>query len=213
MPSSLLGTFSDLTHVDWTDTRHQLWSNATKFRQRNIYMDLHVTGDLKQCALPDIVSLVRDDGDAHACIFVNFKSETSKWALELEDLFADELLRVGVLQINGDMDKHEKIAFVRLFTTCIRMGGYRPRVLVATAAANTGIDQPKLVWVLRVGFPRCLSTLLQERGRNARLASLAGMFAVFTNWKMFVKLLLCVLLRKCMQGRRRWLLLMCCSST
>ena len=71
-----------------------------------------------------------------------------------------------VVQINGDQDKHEKFAYTKLFTDSIKMNDYNPRVLVATAAANTGIDQVLVKWVLTVGLPRCLTTLLQERGRS-----------------------------------------------
>ena len=92
------------------------------------------------------------------------------------------------------MDKHEKFAFIRLYTSAVKMANLDPRLLVATAAANTGIDQVHLVHVLRVGLPRCITTMLQERGRNARWIGMHGLFAVFTNWAMFVKLLLSILL-------------------
>ena len=73
------------------------------------------------------------------------------------------------------------------------MRWYDPRVLVATAAANTGIDQRELNHVLRVGFPRCLTTLIQERGRNARVEGMLGLYTIHSDWTMFVKILLSVL--------------------
>ncbi len=60
------------------------------------------------------------------------------------------------------------------------MKGFDPRVLVATAAANTGIDNEKIDHVLRVGLLQCVITLLQERGRNAQKHGMNGLFAVFT---------------------------------
>ena len=74
------------------------------------------------------------------------------------------------------------------------MSGMSPRVLAATAAANTGIDQINLAMVIRVGLARCIITLLQEMGRNARRPGMTGVFLVFTDWRMFVKLLLSILL-------------------
>ena len=156
-------------------------------------MDLHVTGDVKNAGLAPIVKLLKNDREVRACVFVNFRHEATKWTQALESLLSDELLRTAVLNVNGDMDKHEKFAFIRLFVATIRKGKFNPRVLVATAAANTGIDAPQLVWVLRVGIPRCLITLIRERGRNAREAGLEGMFVILTDWAMFVYLLLSVL--------------------
>ena len=75
----------------------------------------------------------------------------------------------------------------------MKKGKFNPRALVATAAANTGIDAPRLVWVLRVGMPRCLITLLQERGRNAREVGMTGMYVVLADWVMFAYLVLSIL--------------------
>jgi hypothetical protein len=76
----------------------------------------------------------------------------------------------------------------------LRMLDYFCRILLATAAANTGIDQELLDFVIRVGLPRCLTTLLQERGRNARRLGMFGRYIVFTNWALFIKLLITILI-------------------
>jgi len=91
------------------------------------------------------------------------------------------------------MDKNEKSAFIWLFTSDLWMRRFDPRVLVSTTAANHGIDQDWLLWVLRFGAPRCIINLLQERGRNACLSGQVGMFVVFVNWQLFSKLLLSIL--------------------
>lgn len=65
--------------------------------------------------------------------------------------------------------------------------------LVATSAKNTGIDAPKLIWVLRLGIPHCLITLLQERGRNALEVRTTGMFIVLADWIMFAYLVIHIL--------------------
>ena len=88
-----------------------------------------------------IVKVMISDKTSHACVFVNFKSECTKRDAALEAKIAEELLDVDVLQINGDMDKNEKFSFVHLFTSAVRMKHYHPRILVATPATNTGIDQ------------------------------------------------------------------------
>ena len=156
-------------------------------------MTFEATGDIGQKAYPQLVQRLKGDTTAYACVFVNFRSETVKWAKVLEDQLSDASMSTDVLQIHGEMDKHEKFAFTRLFTTAIKMKHFDPRVLVATAAANTGIEQALLVYVVRIGLPRCIVTMLQERVRNSRIPVLCGSFAVFKSWPLFVTLLLTVL--------------------
>ena len=121
---------------------------------------------------------------------MNFKFECTKYTSDLEDLLALASLSVDIVQIHGDIDKNEKFAFTQLFTGAWRALNYVPRALVATAAANTGLDQELLTFAAHAGLFRCIITAMQERGRVSRKEGMMGFFSVFTNWKMFVKLLL-----------------------
>ena len=188
MPLSLIAVLEDLTFVKWSRPCHQLRSTAADFQQRYIDMDFRVQADVSNLGLSNLIQTLEESSTSHACVFVNFKSECTKWADVLESKIADKLLDVDVVQVNGDQDKHEKFAFTRLFTDSIKMKDYHLCVLVATAAANTGIDQVLVKWVLSVGLPRCLTTLMQERGRNRS----QGLYLVLTDWKLFIKLLLSI---------------------
>ena len=96
--------------------------------------------------LASAIGCTRINNDTHTCISVNFKSDCQRWAGELEDLIGDRCLpNTHMLQINGDMDKNEKFTFISIYTSYLWMANYYPRVLVVTAAANAGIDQPKLI--------------------------------------------------------------------
>lgn len=106
MPNSLLSTLSDLTHIDWTKPCHQMRSSPEEFRQRYIDMDLHVQADVGALGISSLLELLENDDQMHACLFVNFKSECSKWAAAIESKLADNLMDVDVIQINGDQDKH-----------------------------------------------------------------------------------------------------------
>ena len=202
MTLDLVESLSILTCVEWGKTIqtsnwpravHQMWSSAWDFRQRYIDMTFSVTGDIGQVAIPSLVCHLKRNNDSYACLFVNFKSECSVWSKKLEEQLAAAGMTIDVLQITGDMEKEEKFAFIRLFTSDLSLLDFNPRVLAATAAANTGIDQEQLDFVVRVGLPRCIITALQERGRNARVAGMIGCFAVFTSWTLFVKLILTTL--------------------
>ena len=198
MSTDLLRDLSSLTCVDWSQPRHQMWATASEFRHRDVKMEVFPSGDVTQGVLKAVVDLLASDADAHVCIFVNFKSEAAKWTTTLEKLLADKLLKVGVLAINGDMDKNEKFAFIRLFTSRVHLRGYSPRCLVATSAANTGIDQPKCKMVLRIGVPRSIVEAMQERGRIRH----RGVFAVHSDWTMLVTLVLSVLKPKQQSSNR-----------
>ena len=96
----------------------------------------------------------------------------------------NELVHEGVLSIDGDMDKVKKFAHSRLFTSSLMMRGHRFYVLVATPAANTGLDQPKTKSVIRYGLPRDPTTLLQEKGRLVCQAGMVGDVIMFIDWEM-----------------------------
>ena len=141
MPTTLLMALCNLTCVNWELPCHHIQSFPIEFRQRYIDIELFVRGEVGSVGIGPIVELMISDETSHACVFVNFKSECTKWAAALEVKIAEALLDADVLQINGDMDKNKKFSFVHLFTSAVRMKHYHPRILVATTAANTGIDQ------------------------------------------------------------------------
>ena len=143
-----------------------MWAPPRDFCQREIKMELHPTGEITQSALKSVVQLLISDAEKHVCIFVNFVSEATTYSASLEKLLAKELVRVGVLTINGEMDKHGNFAFIRLFTSRVHLRDFNPRCLVATAAGNTGIDKPKCKMVLRLGIPRTIIEMLQERSTS-----------------------------------------------
>ena len=121
-------------------------------------MEFQVTADISQVGFPCLVEHLKENKTSYACVFVNFKTECSNWASKLEAKLAAASLTIDVLQIIGDMDKDEKFAFIRLFTSVISLVDFHPRVLTATATTNTGIDQERLDCVLRIGLPICIIT-------------------------------------------------------
>ena len=127
MIGNLLAIFLALVHVDCCSQIHQLRATADKFQQLNVDIDLHVRGgrkDLKQVVLAPVVALLRDDPDAHIFLFVNFCSDASYVSSVLEEVLAEQLMREGVLSINGDLDNIEKFAHVLLFTSSIILRGH-----------------------------------------------------------------------------------------
>ena len=94
------------------------------------------------------------------------------------------------LLVHGKQDKHEEFGYISLSNGSLIMKDFVVNILIATAAANTGIDKDNTEIVIRKGVPRDVITLLQERGRNARQAGMNGAYFVYTTWPWFVTLLL-----------------------
>ena len=189
MTDSLLTSFTTLTNVTWNTKNekdpynkypHLLWSDASAFRQRYINMGLRICSNMEKKLLHLLVGILLSSATVCVCVFVNFVSECAKWSKVFEDLLADNHSYTAVLTIHGEMDKNEKFGYVKLYTGHLSMPDYDPRALIGTAAVNTGMDNICLEPVDRFGFPRCPSTLLQERGRNARMA---GMLIAFCTRK------------------------------
>ena len=189
-PNHITETMSDLTCMNWTKKAHQLRSSMLEFRQRDISMKLDLSGGIAKCGFPLLFRVLKETPKAHICVFVNFVKECGKCTTLLEDELANKELDIDVININGGLEKEDKFGLVRLFTGSLISPGAHPQVLVATGAANTGIDQILTKLVLRVGLPRNLVTFLQERGRIRD----EGTILVLTNWRLFIKLLLTVLL-------------------
>ncbi len=102
---------------------------------------MKVQGYVAQLGLVDLTNILYSSTTAHACIFVNFKLECTKWATELDVAIAEWLINANVVTIYGDQDMDEKFAFTRLLTTSIKLKTFFPHVLIAMATGNTGTNQ------------------------------------------------------------------------
>ena len=78
MTTSIAKSLSDLTNVNWTDTRHHMWASAFEFRQRNIRMGFCLTANLGQAALPGIINHLGNSPQSRICLFVNTVEDGSK---------------------------------------------------------------------------------------------------------------------------------------
>ena len=91
------------------------------------------------------------------------------------------------------MDTNENFSFVRLFTSALSVEGHTFLALVVTAVSNTGIYQTLCTHTLQVGLTRCLTTLLQERGRLVRKEGKRETFTLASSFPMSLLLVLSVM--------------------
>jgi len=68
----------------------------------------------------------------------------------LDAKLAAASLTIDVLQITGDMDKDEKFAFIRLFTSVISLADFHPRALIAREDVFSIIVRQSSVWQMEV---------------------------------------------------------------
>ena len=96
--------------------------------------------------------------NARACLFVIFILECDEWGRTLEEALALGKEPVDAIAVNGEMDKEDNSFFIGLFTTATSMPCINPCVFVATDSDSTDIDQEDLLYLSRVGIPRCILT-------------------------------------------------------
>ena len=78
-----------------------------------------MTGEINQMALPWMARHLKDNITSFASFFVNFKSECTKYASDLDDLLALASMSLDVVQIHDDMDRINSL----LFCDCLLVHG------------------------------------------------------------------------------------------
>ena len=144
-----------------------LWAGPTEFAQRNISMEFRCSADYTK-RLDDVVDFGRDDDVHFACVFIGSKNKSLKVRLELERKLDEALLKIDIVHVHGSLSSDEKYWFIRIFCQGIDEEDFRGRVLLATSAANVGIDNSLVKFVLNLGWTRDLCTYFQQRGRCGR---------------------------------------------
>ena len=163
MSLKTLATFSSLTYVGFPPER-RVWSSASAFAQTNITMKHHVSNEYTR-NLDEVVTVSRETPSAGAFIFVNMKSLSHKLLPKLEDKLQGA---VDVIHVHGSLAKEEKLTMIKLLMGTILVSGFHPNVLLATSAADIGINHPNCLMVLIFEWPEDLATYVQRRGRAGR---------------------------------------------
>ena len=194
MSKTLLVKLSQLTNVPWTEPKHQLWAGADAFQQRYIKVGFQVRDHMSREAFPSLIEHFKAKPESSAFVFVNFRSEVKKCEEKLESMLIAAKLDIDIITIHGRMEKHDKFAFIKLFTGALYLPDFKPNICISTAAANTGIDKAAMEMVIRMGIPRDVVTSFQERGRNAREEGMTGVYSITTDWVMYIKLVMTIIL-------------------
>ena len=146
-----------------------LWSPMHEFEQRNIEMTFACSAEYTK-RLDTVVTFVQDNDDKCVCIFMGSRNASHTILSNLEKKLNENEVasKVDVMHVHGHLDKNEKFWFIRIFCANIDVPELRARILLATSAADVGIDNHAVSMVLCLGWTRDLCSFFQRRARGGR---------------------------------------------
>jgi superfamily II DNA helicase RecQ len=166
MSKPTLATFMSLTSVGFP-LANRVWADAVAFAQPNIAMS-HVVSSEYTKNLNSVVEHCRDNPTGGAFVFVNMKTLSHKLLPLLEAKLADSRVAVDVIHIHGSLDKDEKLSLVKLLMGSMTVSDFNPNAMIATSAADVGMNHPNVGLVLIFEWPEDVATYVQRRGRGGR---------------------------------------------
>jgi len=146
-----LAIFSSLTSVGFP-LEKRVWADAKAFAQTNIKMQHLVSSEYTK-NLNHVVEYCRDHPSGGAFIFVNTKSLSHKLLPLLKRKLAENDIAVDVVHVHGSLAKEEKLNLIKLLMKTMTVGDFNPNILLATSAADIGIDHPDVGLVLIFEWP------------------------------------------------------------
>jgi len=114
-----------------------------------------------------VVNHLRAD-DSSAFVFTNRRKLSFEMVAGLEEKLDKHSVAGDVLHIHGRLKREDKGNLINLFTSKLRIDDFNPNVLIATSAADLGIDHPNAQLQLNVEWPESIASLVQRRGRGSR---------------------------------------------
>ena len=111
-----------------------------------------------------VVTFLGDYENDAAFVFANSRALTFKTVTSHEEnIDKVDSIAVDVLHVHGALEKDEKKnAFTNLFTDDLTIVGHDHRVMVATSAADLGIDHTECTFVLILEWPDSLASYIQR---------------------------------------------------
>ena len=170
MYKSYVAMLSTLTTIGLRDDSIH-WGAATDFAQHNIEMQF-INSKHHVRHLNKVVDFLRKDTTHFACVFCASKKGSDHLCTKLEDKLNEagfDGFDVDVVHVHGSLQSEEKFILIRIFCEKYNVPELSARVLLATAAANVGIDNHLVLFIMNMGWTRDLLTYFQQRGRACRL--------------------------------------------
>ena len=176
MSKQTLATLSSLVAIGFL-LEKRVWADAEAFAQRNIDMHHQVSSDYTK-TLDCVVDYCRDHPSGGAFVFVNTKSLSTRMLPLLEGKLGEKNVAVDVIHVHGSLAKDEKLNLIKLLMGTMTVLDFNPNILLATSAADLGINHPNVGLVLICEWPEDIATYVQRRGRSGRAGQYARVILV-----------------------------------
>eukprot|EP00978_Attheya_sp_CCMP212_P045630 scaffold353896_cov43-Attheya_sp.AAC.1 len=164
-----VSSLSDLLGFDISRTGIQ-WGTINDFFKREIEIITSVSDDFTTTALnPFLLNIQkREDGSIKGIAYCNYVKDAEKKLFRINAMLDNAIDFVGdALLIHGQQNKKktEKFANTKVFLGQVDHPSLTPVILVATSAANCGIDDSRIRYIVCNGLPFGFLSLIQELGR------------------------------------------------
>ena len=160
-----LTTFGALTGVGFPH-KYRMWGDFHHFAMPNCHLGIRIGSEYTRSL--DIIRRHLQNNDSAAFAFTNGRALSFHLVSGLEGKLDSHGIAADVVHIHGKLRLEDKMNFSKLYCRKIHVPDYDPRVLVATSAADLGIDHPNAQCGLNNEWPASISTFVQRRGRASR---------------------------------------------
>jgi hypothetical protein len=147
------------------------WGLPDDFCRRDVEIRFSISDDFTTTALnpffKDIVG--GPDSSIKGIVYCNSIKEAIKQLSKVNTMLDNAVNFVGdAIIIHGQQNKIEKFINAKVFLGQVSKSSLTPVILVATSAANCGIDDRRIRYIVRNGLPFSFLSFLQELGRAGR---------------------------------------------
>ena len=108
------------------------------------------------------------ESDGSAYIFATSRALTHRLYSTIESKLDAKGEEIDVLHVHGRLPKQTKFDMINIFCRNMSFDGFNPRVLVATCAADIGVDCPDANHVMNIEWVHNISSWIQRMGRRSR---------------------------------------------
>ena len=143
-PTSYLWLLSNLLTVNLTPDNCILRGSPQEFFQREIVMKLEMCAKkaiFVSKGLTMVTNFLEENPESSVFIFCNLRQQSLHIATQLEKKLDMKKFATNVLNINGSLDKTDKLWRIRIFCDNCHSRRGQFHTLVTTNASNVGIDK------------------------------------------------------------------------
>ena len=148
------------------------WASREDFNQDHIKINFKIGSEYSRHLAP-MIQFVRDS-EKSVFIIANSKNLTMNLVQSLEEklnsMKNDNLLNehADVIHVHSGLAKQQKFHLINIFCKRVIVMGFNARICVATSAADLGVNNPHVTFVVNFEWFDSIATGVQRKGRSSR---------------------------------------------